>query len=54
LPGRFAQALTGRLGSASISVTAAPRRASWVASTTELVDLPQPPLLLAIQIVGIS
>src|SRR5689334_24928081 len=51
-PGRFAQADTGLLGSASMIVTVAPRSASSVASSTAEVDFPAPPLGLAKMIVG--
>src|ERR1035437_6949666 len=52
-PGRRAHCDTGWFGSASITVTAAPRWASSVASTTAEVDFPAPPLGLANTIVGI-
>src|ERR1700722_6163484 len=47
LPGRLAQRDTGRLGSASMTVTLAPCPASSVARTTAEVDFPAPPLGLA-------
>src|SRR5690349_18436382 len=53
-PGRLAQAETGRFGSASMMVTAAPLRASSQARTTAEVDLPAPPLGLAKTMVGIG
>ena len=53
-PRRRAQAETDRLGSASMMVTAAPRRASSQARMTAEVDLPAPPLGLAKTMVGIG
>ena len=53
-PGRRAQAETGRFGSASMMVTAAPRRASSPARMTAEVDLPAPPLGLAKTMVGMT
>src|SRR3954447_5668073 len=53
LPDRFAQEETGRLGSASMIVTAAPFLASSDANTTADVNFPAPPFGEAKTMVGI-
>src|SRR3954470_6318800 len=53
-PSRLAQWDSGRLGSASMTVTAAPFRASSEASRMAEVDFPAPPLGLAKTIVGMK
>src|ERR1700730_2784279 len=53
-PSLAAHCETGLLGSASMTVTEAPLRASSVASRTAEVDFPAPPLGLAKTMVGME